>query len=75
MIMDMTASPPAAANPTTTEAPGGGAPGRAARTTAARLLIHDTAAGWLTDTAVTGIGQAVVLAINRYRPAHGQPPT
>ena len=81
MIKDMTASPPAAATATTTttttttEASSGGAPDRAARTTAARLLIHDAAASWLTDTVVTGIGQAVTLAINRYRPGHGQPPT
>jgi len=67
----MTASSPAAASATRTEAPSGGAPDRTARSTAARLLVHDAAAGWLTDTVVTGIGHAVTLAINRYSPATG----
>ena len=36
-----------------------------------RLTHDDAAAGWLTDTVVTGIGHAVTLAINRYSPATG----
>ena len=44
----------------------------AARWAAARLLIRDTAANWLT---VAGIGQAVAVAITRYRPVPRQQPT
>ena len=74
----MTATTPGAAgpptgNPATADGPDRAA--RAARAAAARLLTRDAAVHWLTEITVAGIGQAVAVAITRYRPAAGQHPT
>ena len=78
IINDMTATTPGAAgastgNPATADGPDRAA--RAARAAAARLLTRDAAVHWLTEITVAGIGQAVAVAITRYRPAAGQHPT
>ena len=64
---------PSTGNPATADGPDRAA--RAARAAAARLLTRDAAVHWLTEITVAGIGQAVAVAITRYRPAAGQHPT
>ena len=77
IIDDMTATTPhprgrraSTGNPGTVDGPD-----RATRAAAARLLTRDAAVHWLTEITVAGIGQAVAVAITRYRPAAGQHPT
>ena len=48
---------------------------RAARWAAARLLIRDAAAGWLTEATLAAVGQAVAVSITRHRAVHRQQPT
>ena len=70
----MTATTPGAAGASTGNPATADGPDRATRA-AARLLTRDAAVHWLTEITVAGIGQAVAVAITRYRPAAGQHPT
>ena len=75
IINDMTATTPGAAGASTGNPATADGPDRASRAAAAALLTRDATVHWLTETTVAGIGQAVAVAITRYRPAAGQHPT
>ena len=73
--MTATTPIPGAAGPSTGNPATEDGPDRATRAAAARSLTRDATVHWLTETTVAGIGQAVTVAITRYRAAAGQHPT